>query len=102
MRELAAILAGTLAGSIARLIMLRSDYRQYPSFPHGYVIHMSLGVIAALSALLLCRHSSPADTMQPPFGHCSPAVSVKSATWSGGALRPWKRDRACEEGLGHI
>ncbi|HOB21739.1 MAG: hypothetical protein GX766_07095 [Firmicutes bacterium] len=64
MRELAAILAGTLAGSIARLIMLRSDYRQYPSFPHGYVIHMSLGVIAAfigavaLPALLARRYDA--------------------------------------------
>lgn len=64
MKELAAILAGTLAGSIARLIMLRSDYRQYPSFPHGYVIHMSLGVIAAfigavaLPALLARRYDA--------------------------------------------
>ena len=27
--------------------MLRSDYRQYPTYPHGMVIHLSLGVIAA-------------------------------------------------------
>jgi len=27
--------------------MLRTDYRQYPTYPHGKIIHISLGVIAA-------------------------------------------------------
>ncbi len=27
--------------------MLRTDYRQYPTYPHGRIIHISLGVIAA-------------------------------------------------------
>ncbi|HHV62206.1 MAG TPA: hypothetical protein GXX51_06165 [Firmicutes bacterium] len=41
-------------GVLARYYMLRVDYRQYPSYPHGYVIHMSLGLIAAsLGALAI-------------------------------------------------
>lgn len=38
---------GTLLGTLARVYMLRSDYRQYPGYPHGYVTHISLGFIAA-------------------------------------------------------
>jgi len=38
---------GVLLGTLARAYMLRSDYRQYPGYPHGYVTHMSLGFIAA-------------------------------------------------------
>ncbi|MBC7326372.1 MAG: YIEGIA domain-containing protein, partial [Moorella sp. (in: Bacteria)] len=41
------IVSGTLAGTVARLVMLRVDYRQYPGYPHGYVTHLSLGFIAA-------------------------------------------------------
>ncbi|CAM4502218.1 hypothetical protein FHS16_004489 [Paenibacillus endophyticus] len=29
------------------MLMLRTDYRQYPTYPHGRIIHISLGVIAA-------------------------------------------------------
>lgn len=38
---------GTILGTCARLSMLRVDYRQYPSYPQAYVIHLTLGVIAA-------------------------------------------------------
>ncbi|GAX89704.1 YIEGIA family protein [Effusibacillus lacus] len=41
------ILVGTLLGTLARLYMLRTDYRQYPTYPHGRVIHIALGVIAS-------------------------------------------------------
>lgn len=41
------LLLGTLLGALARLSALRVDYRQYPSYPQGYVIHMSLGVLGA-------------------------------------------------------
>lgn len=41
------IMVGGLFGVIARLSMLRTDYRQYPTYPHGRIIHISLGVIAA-------------------------------------------------------
>lgn len=34
-------------GIACRLYLLRTDYRQYPTFPHGKIIHISLGVIAA-------------------------------------------------------
>ena len=40
------IMTATLGG-ILRLLMLRSDYRQYPTYPHGYISHLSLGFIAA-------------------------------------------------------
>ncbi len=38
---------GVLLGTLARVYMLRSDYRQYPGYPHGYITHISLGFIAA-------------------------------------------------------
>lgn len=41
------ILFGVVFGVLARLTMLRTDYRQYPTYPHGRVIHLSLGVVAA-------------------------------------------------------
>ncbi|MDK2822541.1 MAG: uncharacterized protein PWQ67_1337 [Clostridia bacterium] len=46
------VILGIGAGIIARLYMLRNDYRSYPSYPHGYVTHISLGVIAASLASL--------------------------------------------------
>lgn len=45
---LTAITLGIIIGTAARLFMLRTDYRQYPSYPHGIVTHMSLGFIAAV------------------------------------------------------
>ncbi|OXM88083.1 YIEGIA family protein [Paenibacillus rigui] len=41
------IVLGAVFGMLARLSMLRTDYRQYPTYPHGKIIHISLGVIAA-------------------------------------------------------
>ncbi|MFD1038700.1 YIEGIA family protein [Virgibacillus byunsanensis] len=41
------ILFGVIIGTIARVMMLRTDYRQYPTYLHGKVIHLSLGFIAA-------------------------------------------------------
>ncbi|NPV74385.1 MAG: hypothetical protein HPY89_11550 [Pelotomaculum sp.] len=41
------ILAGVVAGTAARAILLRIDYRQYPGYPHGYLAHISLGFIAS-------------------------------------------------------
>ncbi|GGM22779.1 hypothetical protein GCM10011351_05790 [Paraliobacillus quinghaiensis] len=38
---------GVTIGTIARFIMLRTDYRQYPTYLHGKVIHLALGFIAA-------------------------------------------------------
>ncbi len=36
-----------LLGTLARFYTLRVDYRQYPSYPHAYVTHLTLGFIAA-------------------------------------------------------
>jgi hypothetical protein len=46
-RETAAIITGVVFGLICRLQMLRTDYRQYPTYPHGRIIHIALGFIAA-------------------------------------------------------
>ncbi len=42
-----AVFLGIGTGLLARLLMLRTDYRQYPTNPHGKVIHITLGFIAA-------------------------------------------------------
>ncbi|MFD2332162.1 YIEGIA family protein [Cohnella sp. GCM10020058] len=50
--ELIGVTLGTLFGFLARVVMLRSDYRQYPAYPHGKIIHLALGLIAgALGAV---------------------------------------------------
>ncbi|MDC3415390.1 YIEGIA family protein [Aquibacillus salsiterrae] len=41
------ILFGVIVGTIARFVMLKTDYRQYPTYLHGKVIHIALGFIAA-------------------------------------------------------
>lgn len=41
------ILTGVVAGFIARWVMLRSDYRHYPTYPHGELTHLAIGFIAA-------------------------------------------------------
>lgn len=41
------IVIGVLFGLTTRLSLLQTDYRQYPTYPHGRIIHISLGFIAA-------------------------------------------------------
>ncbi|KON87221.1 membrane protein [Sporosarcina globispora] len=41
------ILFGLAAGTLTRIYMLRTDYRQYPTYLHGKIIHIALGFIAA-------------------------------------------------------
>ncbi|AGB41535.1 hypothetical protein Halha_1597 [Halobacteroides halobius DSM 5150] len=41
------ILLGVCLGALARLFSLRVDYRQYPGYPRGYLVHLTLGFIAA-------------------------------------------------------
>lgn len=41
------ILCGVLTGVIDRWLMLKNDYRHYPTNPHGKFVHLSLGFIAA-------------------------------------------------------
>ncbi|AQS56654.1 MAG: YIEGIA family protein [Novibacillus thermophilus] len=42
-----AVSFGLFFGLSSRLMMLITDYRQYPTHPHGKVIHIALGAIAA-------------------------------------------------------
>ena len=42
------ILAGMAVGAFTRAYLLRADFRIYPTYPHGWVTHLSLGVVAAL------------------------------------------------------
>lgn len=43
-----------MLGTLARALMLRIDYRQFPSYPHSYAIHLTIGMIAAaLGALVI-------------------------------------------------
>jgi len=46
-RYLIGVALGVAFGLLSRLLMLRTDYRQYPTYPHGRIIHISLGIIAA-------------------------------------------------------
>ena len=45
--DLAIILCGIAAGTIARFITIRIDTRQVPSYPNGYLIQLVTGFIAA-------------------------------------------------------
>lgn len=47
MLETAVIAISIAIGTLARLYMLRIDYRMYPSYPQGYLIHLTFGAIAA-------------------------------------------------------
>ncbi|MGM9927717.1 MAG: YIEGIA family protein [Bacillus sp. (in: firmicutes)] len=59
-----AVAVGVVSGVITRLFMLKSDYRQYPTYLHGKIIHISLGVIASglgsilVPALLLKEYTA--------------------------------------------
>ncbi|WP_044748040.1 YIEGIA family protein [Bacillus alveayuensis] len=41
------ILFGVFVGVVTRLYLLKTDYRQYPTYLHGKIIHIALGFIAA-------------------------------------------------------
>lgn len=41
------IIFGVVVGTLTRIYMLRTDYRQYPTYLHGKIIHIALGFIAA-------------------------------------------------------
>lgn len=44
---LIAIIWGIAAGFVDRWLMLKNDQRNYPTYPHGHLTHLSLGFIAA-------------------------------------------------------
>ncbi|MEH7121431.1 YIEGIA family protein [Neobacillus vireti] len=41
------ILTALIVGTIARVITIKEDFRQYPSYPNGFLIHLVLGFVAA-------------------------------------------------------
>lgn len=41
------VIFGVVVGTLTRIFMLRTDYRQYPTYLHGKIIHIALGFIAA-------------------------------------------------------
>jgi len=41
------ILTALIIGTIARVITIKEDFRQYPSYPNGFLIHLVLGFVAA-------------------------------------------------------
>lgn len=41
------ISTGFVVGTLARLLTLKEDYRQYPSYPNGFVLHLVTGAVAA-------------------------------------------------------
>jgi len=45
---LQAMLTGVVTGVLIRYSMLKRDYRQYPSYPHGTTIHLAMAFIAAV------------------------------------------------------
>src|SRR5690625_3537766 len=45
--HLLSIIIGTSLGFICRISLLRTDFRQYPTYPTGRIIHLSFGLIAA-------------------------------------------------------
>ncbi len=47
-RYFGAILIGALWGLVCRLLLLRVDYRAYPSYPHAYTSHLAFGFLASL------------------------------------------------------
>ena len=41
------VVIGLVFGCIARSLLLRTDFRQYPTYPQGRIIHISFGFIAS-------------------------------------------------------
>lgn len=45
--QIALILTAIIVGTLARAVTIKEDYRQYPSYPNGYLIHLLTGFVAA-------------------------------------------------------
>lgn len=41
------ILTAIVIGTLARILTIKEDFRQYPSYPNGYMIHLLTGFVAA-------------------------------------------------------
>ncbi|KHE72348.1 YIEGIA family protein [Halobacillus sp. BBL2006] len=52
--QLSVIITAVILGTLARVWLLKEDYRQYPSYPNGYLIHLITGFVAsALGAVAI-------------------------------------------------
>lgn len=48
------IVTSIIVGTLARILTIKEDFRQYPSYPNGYMIHLVTGFVAAsLGALAI-------------------------------------------------
>lgn len=45
--QVALIVTAIVIGTLARVLTIKEDYRQYPSYPNGYLIHLITGFVAA-------------------------------------------------------
>ncbi|KAB3538562.1 hypothetical protein F8154_01330 [Alkaliphilus pronyensis] len=53
-KYLTLIVTSLIMGTLARVLMMKVDYRQYPTYPQAYLSHFTLGIIAsALGAVAL-------------------------------------------------
>lgn len=43
------ILTAVITGMIVRILTIKGDFRQYPSYPYGYLIHLLTGFVASAS-----------------------------------------------------
>jgi len=41
------IVTAVVVGTLARALTIKEDFRQYPSYPNGYLIHLLTGFVAA-------------------------------------------------------
>lgn len=41
------IVTATIIGTVARILTIKEDFRQYPSYPNGYMLHLVTGFVAA-------------------------------------------------------
>ena len=52
--DISIITTAVIMGTFARIWILKEDYRQYPSYPNGYLIHIIIGFVAsALGAVAI-------------------------------------------------
>src|SRR5690554_4815359 len=53
MEYILTVALATRSGLMARFYMLRRDYRQYPSYPQGWAVHLFIGFIGALLGAII-------------------------------------------------
>jgi glycerol uptake facilitator-like aquaporin len=45
--HLTLIITAAIVGTLVRILTIKEDYRQYPSYPNGYMIHLVTGAVSA-------------------------------------------------------